>query len=247
MEDSTRVGLNKTGMQMHPLHSKELLELMQEAPVSQAPDDGQALAEVRRVYIEESDGIGSIPAPTSPKGTLSAGAQILSGHRPQVLIDKLAERLAFERSGARLYDALMTKFLARSEELRGVSIDDLMSIRNEEAEHFLLIKECMESLGADPTAQTPSADVVGVETAGLVQTVTDPRTSLAHSLHAALSAELLDNSGWETLIMLAKEVGQHEMADRFSRALEQEAVHLTKVTEWYESMLTERSVLGGRA
>lgn len=245
MEDSTRVGLNKTGMQMHPMHSKELLESMEEMPAEQP--DGRAIAELRTMYIEESEGIGSIPAPASAKGAVSTGAQILTGHRPQVFIDKLAERLAFERAGTRLYDALITKFLARSDELPSVSVDELMEIRNDEARHFLLIKECIESLGADPTAQTPSADVVGVQTAGLVQTVTDPRISLAHSIHAALAAELVDNAGWETLILLARETGQDDMVERFSEALEQEEAHLAKVSSWYESMVTGRSEIGGRA
>jgi rubrerythrin len=246
MKDSTRIGMNKTGMQMHPMHSKELLESMEETPVDTQPD-GKAIAELRTLYIEEADGIGSIPAPASAKGAAKSGAQILTGHRPQVFLDKLAERLAFERAGTRLYDALVTKFLARSEELRGASVEELMAIRNDEARHFLLIKECIESLGADPTAQTPSADVVGVQTAGLMQTVTDPRTSLAHSIHAALAAELVDNAGWETLILLARETGQDDMVERFTEALEQEADHLAKVSSWYESMITERSELGGRA
>ena len=64
-----------------------------------------------------------------------------------------------------------------------MTIDDLETIRADEARHFRLIAEAIESLGGDPTSQTPSADLAGVESMGLVQVLNDPRTSIAQSLH----------------------------------------------------------------
>jgi rubrerythrin len=160
-----------------------------------------------------------------------------------VFIDKLAERLAFERGGARLYDAVLTKALAHEDELDGISVEQLREIRNHEAQHALLIKECIESLGADPTAQTPCADLVGVETMGLIQVATDPRTTLAQTLHAALAAELLDNEGWEDLMNMARESGHEDMASKFKSALDQEVEHLTKVRNWYTALTMETSEL----
>jgi rubrerythrin len=175
--------------------------------------------------------------PGTIKGTVGMGVDLLKGGRPQVLLDKLAERLAFERTGARLYDALLTKLDVVHAGRASISHDLVAGIRADEARHMLLAREAIEAIGGDPTAQTPSADVAGVEAMGLVQVLSDPRTSLAQSLHAILTAELSDNAGWETLIALAHEHGQSELVDRFSDALQQERRHLRLVQSWYEESI----------
>jgi ferritin-like metal-binding protein YciE len=224
---------------MSPEHTKEMLEGMEaleadsSAEASLDGPDGQALSVTRLEYIALSDPLGSMPAP----GTM------LTGNRPQAFIDKLAERLAFERGGTRLYDAVYAKAVAHDDELNKVSAQEILEIRNAEAKHALLLKECLETLGADPTAQTPCADLVGVESAGLIQAVTDPRTTLAQTLHAALAAELIDNEGWEGLIAMAQKMGHDDMAERFEAALEEEGIHLAKVRSWYNSLTMETSEL----
>jgi rubrerythrin len=241
--DATRLGKNRTGMQMSPMHSKEMMENTEiEATLSDAMD-GQALAQVRAEYVREADPIGSVPAPGTVKGVMKSGAQMMTGSRPQAFIDKLAERLAYERGGTRLYEAAIVKFMAHSGELKDVSVEDLKNIRDEEASHALLIKECIEELGADPTAQTPSADLVGVETMGFLQAVADPRTNLAQTLHAVLAAELVDEAGWETLIALAENMGQTDMVQRFREAEQREQEHIFKVRSWYEALTIETSEL----
>lgn len=245
--DATRLGANRTGVQVSPQHSQEMLEGMDEfesvsaAEQANATTEDAPLAVTRLEYIADADPLGSVPPPGAVKFAALAGAKVLTGRRPQAFIDKLAERLAFERGGARLYDAVLSKAVAHSDELKEHGVEELREIRNEEAQHALLIKECMESLGADPTAQTPCADLVGVETMGLMQSVTDPRTTLAQTLHAALSAELIDNEGWENLISMAREMGHDDMAKRFQTALDQEAEHLAKVRNWYTALIMETS------
>jgi len=100
-----------------------------------------------------------------------------------------------------------------------------------------MLSECVTSLGGDPTAQTPCADVAGTASAGLLQVVTDPRTTLAQSLSAVLTAELTDNAGWELLSELADKVGQKDMAEQFTKALEAEHKHLAVVRNWVESLV----------
>ena len=239
--DPTRLGPNQTGMLTHPKQSKELEQIIDTLPIND--QDAAAIAETRMSYIEEAEPLGSVPPPATMKGKAKSGKQMLSGNRPQAFVDKLAERLAFERGGTRLYDALLAKFNVFGDELKGVSEGELLEIRNEEAAHALLIKECIEQLGADPTAQTPCADLVGVESAGLLQAVTDPRTTLAQSLHAALAAELIDNAGWETLIAMAEEMGQKKMAERFREALREEGEHLDNVRRWYHALTLESANL----
>ena len=102
------------------------------------------------------------------------------------------------------------------------------------------VKECIEQLGGDPTTQTPCADVTGVASMGLLQVVTDPKTNVNQSLHALLVAELADGAAWEELVVLARELGQEEMAKRFEEAGRHEAEHLETVKQWHlEATLQE--------
>lgn len=240
--DATRLGINRTGMQMSPQHAKEMLQTEDLLEDSSSGDD-QALSLVRQEYIAAADPLGSVPAPATVKGAAKSGAKMLTGRRPQVFIDKLAERLAFERGGTRLYDAVCAKAIAPTADLNKLDAAELLEIRNAEARHALMVKECIEKLGADPTAQTPCADLVGVESMGLLQAVTDPRTTLAQCLHTALNAELIDNEGWENLILMAREMGHEDMARRFEQALNEEREHLTKVRTWYTQLSKETSEL----
>lgn len=246
--DATRLGINRTGLQTSPQHAKEMLEtedLLDDGAsgAQSSPGDDQALSLTRQEYIAAADPLGSVPMPATVKGAAKAGAKMLTGRRPQVFIDKLAERLAFERGGTRLYDAVCAKAIAPAGDLNKINAQELLEIRDSEARHALMIKECLETLGADPTAQTPCADLAGVESMGLLQAACDPRTTLAQTLHAALAAELIDNEGWEGLIIMAKEMGHEDMARRFQQALKEEREHLTKVRNWYTQLNKETSDL----
>jgi hypothetical protein len=74
--------------------------------------------------------------------------------------------------------------------------------------------------------------VAGVASMGIMQVLTDPRTSLAQCLQALLTAELTDNDGWRLLIQLADNLGYDEMSAQFETALANEVVHLQNVRTW---------------
>ncbi|RYH67612.1 MAG: ferritin-like domain-containing protein [Alcaligenaceae bacterium] len=112
----------------------------------------------------------------------------------------------------------------------------LLMIRTQEHEHFLMLSEVMRSLEGDPTAQTPCADVIATASMGLMQVVTDPRTTFAQSLNAILTAELTDNAGWELLISLAQGAGESDLVEQFERALEEEKEHLVIVKSWLAAL-----------
>ena len=233
-EQTPSMGMNKTGMQMSPLDASAMQSGMPPSMTPATPGDDSALAEARSRYIQEADQLGSVPIPGTVTGAVKTGASMLTGKEPQLLLDKLGERLAFERTGARLYDALITKFVATQDDTTSMTLADLKKIRQDEARHFSMLTNAIESMGGDPTSQTPCADVVGVESMGLMQVITDPRTTIAQSLHAILVAELTDNSGWETLIALAEDQGQNSMISDFTVALDDERVHLQQVQTWFE-------------
>jgi rubrerythrin len=241
MEDPTKLGHNRTGMQMSPLQSEMLMKTARDAAVIAEPVDPDQpeallLAELRREYINEAEALGSVPPPGTLSGALKSGAAMITGKRVQVFIDKIAERMAYERGGTRLYDAALVKVAALASGTP-VTVERVKQIRNQEAEHAEILRQALVSLGADPTAQTPCADLVGVQSMGLMQSVTDPRTSLPQTLSSLLAAELIDVASWEMLSRLASSLGHDELATQFDRALEQENEHLRTVAGWYEGLL----------
>jgi rubrerythrin len=230
------IGMNRTGIQMSPIDSKAMQDVEPGLPIGEDGDQS-ALAGMRTDYITHAEALGSVPVPGSITGAVKLGALMLKGDSPQILLDKLGERLAFERTGTRLYDALITKCQALLNGDISMTIADLEQIRADEARHFMLLSDAIASLGGDPTSQTPSADLAGVESMGLVQVLNDPRTSIAQSLHAIVTAELSDKAGWETLIALAEEHDLDDMVSDFGTALSEEREHLSLVQTWYEEAL----------
>ena len=218
MQTVTEVGMNHSGMLVAEDGGEKMLENIKLTKPNGG--DERDLAKIRLQYAKESDPVGTLPEPKQ------AGMAA-------VLMDKLGERLAFERAGTRLYDALMVKCAADG--AAGIPAKELKHIRDEEATHFALIGAAIQSLGGDPTAQTPSADVAGVEGMGLMQVLNDPKTTVVQALHAILVAEMTDNAAWEELIELVTEAGNDELVERFTEALNEEQEHLEKVQGWYKA------------
>lgn len=234
MRSKPTMGANRTGMQAAPVElAQEMLEVT--ALTKPPRGDGQSIAAMRGTYLRDGEvqPLGSIPPPRTIKGAAKAGVKALTGKKAHVLLDKLGERLAFERAGTRLYEALIGKCEVAPQD-GVVELDELRHFRDEEAQHFALVKSCVEQLGGDPSAQTPCADLVGVEGSGLMQAITDPRSTVAQSLHAILVAELTDNAAWEELITLAEKMGEDEMAAQFRAAGEREQEHLATIRGWHE-------------
>jgi rubrerythrin len=155
----------------------------------------------------------------------------------RVLLDKLGERLAFERAGTRLYEALLSKFDAFGSWPGGPARSDLEEIRDEEHQHFTLLQSAIAKLGGDATAVTPSANLHAVSSMGLPAVLSDPRTDLQDGLETILIAELVDNECWENLSALASEMGEDELAASFASALQQERDHLDRVRAWLRAAL----------
>jgi ferritin-like protein len=241
MENEIAVGMNRTGLDMAPLSKGDMIDYAQ-AEAGRAPESDGAFEAVHMAYIEEAERLGSVPVPATMKGMAATAMQKVTGKNPEVLIDKLGERLAFERTGTRLYEAMLLKCSVADDTNNPIDIAGLGRIRDDEEMHFHLVHKFIEELGADPTAMTPCADMVGVQGMGLMQVISDPRTTIAQALNALLTAELTDNASWELLVELAEQTGHKDMATEFSAALQTEAQHLAMVKGWLrEAVLQEAS------
>lgn len=234
MQTHTPVGRNRTGIQASPIDADAMAEV--EAPLETNQPVARGDVEVRLSYTAEADPVGSVPVPATLTGVAATAGSLLTGKRPQVLIDKLGERLAFERGGVRLYEGLLVKCRQADGALEPADAEALERFRLQEAEHFEMVAQALVDLGADPTAQTPCADLVGVKAQGYVQAISDPRTSLLQALGAMLDLELADHAGWEMLIELARAAGHGAMADRFRPALADETLHLQTVRALVERL-----------
>jgi rubrerythrin len=207
------------------------------AAVSADPRGAQAAALERSELSREAPPLGTMPVPASLEGIAKTAIKAARGERAPVFLDKLGERLAFERTGTRIYEAILAKLPASRLSEGTLTVEEVRRFRDAELRHLHLVRDAIEAVGGDPTAQTPCADVAGVQALGILQVVTDPRTTLTQSLDALLTAELADNDGWKVLIALAEAVGQKELAARFAEALAEEDEHLASVRAWIAERL----------
>lgn len=230
MKTSSELGKNLTGIGMSAADSKRLIDYAKRAPAPAG--DETALLEAREAWSRESEPVGTVPPPATLKGAGKQMAQALQGKRPAVFMDLLGERLCFERTGTRLYEALIAKRVASGDLPGAPTQRELERMRTEELRHFGILQEAVATLGGDPTVMTPAADVAGVEAVGLLQVLTDPRTTFQQALHAILVAELADNDGWRTLIALAEGLGQEALMNGFREAQRDEDRHLADVRRW---------------
>jgi hypothetical protein len=217
MADMSRQPMNRTGALAAGERAVEMLEATKEFCPS-SDGDARAIAAVRVAYAQESERNPLIEA-AAQGGTA-------------MLLDKLGERLAFERAGTRLYQALLSKFEAYGGVEGGPSREDIEHILTEEFSHFEMLRQAITALGGDPTELTPAANLQLTASSGLCQVMVDPRIDFAHSLEAILVAELTDNDCWESLAELARLANANELAQACEGALLTEQEHLEKVRAW---------------
>ncbi|MDQ2078509.1 ferritin-like domain-containing protein [Marinimicrobium sp. ABcell2] len=240
MADANKMGMNRTGMDMSPKQSEAMLKGSEMADAG--PAGRRGMDQIRQAYFSEGDTVGSVPLPGSFSGALSSVKEKLQGNNPEVLINKLGQRLAFERAGVRLYEALIYKCQTSPDDTTSeiISVDSLKQFRNDEAEHFLLVHQIMESLGADPTAMTPDADVTALSSLGVSKVLTEPRTSVLQCLEAIQTVELTDNAAWTLLQELCLNMGLDDMAKQLTPAIEQEEIHAHTITQWIRQIAMKK-------
>lgn len=189
-ENSTTPGNNHTGLAPHPKERDDMVQGAREfKPTSSGgPDE---IAKLRIAYARAG----------GPHGTMSA-ASVDAAWLP--VLDKLGARLQFERTGTRLYDALISKLDAYGGFDGGPTRPQLVEIRDQEHGHALLAQELIRGLGGDPTMVTPCASLQATASRGIVDVLVDPRTSLIDCLETILIAELADQDSWAALARAAR-------------------------------------------
>ena len=236
------IGMNRTGIAASPLQGEELFASAKAGHPSSRGDE-TTLAAIRVLYSREAPVLGSVPPPIVRRDASRSIIDLIRGEKAGVLLDKLGERLAFERLSVRMFDALMAKFRAGGTWQGGPTIQELSSMRDDELRHFEIVRRALARLGADSTAMTPSGDLAGVLVAGTLDVLSDPRVTPPQGLQAILMAELADHDAWALLVELAGRLGEDGLASEMRAALVEEQRHVSLVRVWIRSYVMGEGTL----
>jgi bacterioferritin (cytochrome b1) len=161
------------------------------------------------------------------------------------VIDLLCERLAFERSGARLYDRVIEAMRASTDDEVHSLLATLEEHRDEEKEHQAWLEAQIRAHGGDADAECDGARLATREAAGFEEIAAHDAGDVRHLLHALLAAEAMDDTGWKLLVELADDAGDREARREFSRRHHHEQEHLAFTRHLVERMAV-RSIFGPR-
>jgi hypothetical protein len=218
----TQPGENHPGVALHP----ELAARMVEGTTEFGPttNGGSELIAENRVRVARK---------SEPVATMPPTRDVPVERLP--LLDKLGARLQFERTGTRLYEALISKLDAYGGFPGGPSRGDLEHIRDEEHRHMALAHQLIIRLGGDPTVVTPCANLQSTASRGIPEVLVDPRTTLIECLDAIIVAELADHESWDQLATAIVSLGERDLETQVRSAERTEAEHLRKVRGWMQA------------
>lgn len=150
----------------------------------------------------------------------------LSQQNQEELIDLLSERMTFERAAVNLYDAVIDKMQATGEQEITRMLPTMKEHRDQEEEHGQWLKEQIEACGGDASETTERSKLVETQSIGIEKVILNGDPDVSHLFHALLSAELMDNAGWELLVKLAEDADDEDARRQFIKRLHQEEDHL---------------------
>jgi len=190
--------------------------------------------------LRVGDGFG-LPATEPMLNTLidplCSAAPVLNRARVDSLLRQLHERLACARSTTRLYEEVSTMLdVGPAMHQFGVSPDIIARFRNEEAAHFELLCECIDSLGAEPLPSMPTVRSSAHRDDARRQETDWPAKCLADLLERLLCMQRADQTAWERLVATARAYGNDELARRFGGAWFEETEHVRQLLIWLERL-----------
>ncbi|RKH34715.1 ferritin-like domain-containing protein [Corallococcus praedator] len=229
-DEDVRQGLMRTAML---LDAQELEHLAHGAVRDTVLPPAKSAVQALRIHLSRLAGDPDVlPPPRAFREKVGHALQALKGTAPALFIDKLCERLAFERTSSRLYASLLLKTHTLGTFAGGPTPERLLELHNQELEHLGMVREGLLRFGAHPSLRTPSGDVASAQSRGLIQAVDAPGATLMDALRATLVSELINNAGWALLVDLASELGPPDLELAFRDVLHVESHHLAEVTVW---------------
>lgn len=194
----------------------------------------ESSAETYRVGAHTGAPLPKIPMTATLVAPLSS-TTALHTIAPAPLLRHIRARLAFARTSTRLYEAFLEQLdasppAAPGSQRGGLDRQTIVHFRNEEAAHFELLCEALESLGADALVEdggsndaSRPANAVALNVAAI-----DP----VARLDTLLDAEQADEVGWHRLVATTHAYGMDELAHRFEQAHAEEIGHVRQLQAW---------------
>jgi len=241
---ATDIGMNRTGMQTSPLASKDMLTGSAEGKPTSA-GTAAAVQAWRADFAREAQPVGTVPPPGTVKGMAKSAMQAIKGDKVSVFVDKLGQRLGAARMSARLYETALMKFEVHGTWEGGPTREALLQHRVDALTNLARVRSAIETLGADPTAMTPAANLAALTSLGIPGVVSDPRTSLRESLDGILASCLFDEAGWELTVDIAHELGHKQLAGTFELSLAASHQHVLRLKEWLRAGAMSELKVGG--
>ena len=149
-----------------------------------------------------------------------------------MLLDRMAEQLAVERCATRLYELLLEKLHLRAADDLEATRAVVKRFRDEEAAHFEILCEAIQTLGGDPLTPSSRDQALAFRMSALVQAIKDPGASISQCMSTIFTAELTDRAGWVTLVNLAQALGHDVLVPQLQGALQEEDAQLARITAW---------------
>jgi bacterioferritin (cytochrome b1) len=166
----------------------------------------------------------------------------LAAKNKERVIDVLNERLTFERAAVKLYDSILANMRSSSSSEVARMVGTTKDHRDQEKEHEEWLEAQIRAMGGDAHAKTEMSELITEESAGVEKVITEDK-DLVHQMHGLLTAELVDNAGWELLLELADDADDAEARREFRRRLHEEEEHLIFVRRAVVAF-ARRNVLG---
>lgn len=158
-------------------------------------------------------------------------------HNTALLLNKLAQRLSYERANVRFYEALIFKSLAAEQGVRRiVSVDRLRQFRDEDVEHTVLLKTAIETLGADVDMWLPDAVPSQATQITMSKMLTKTHGDILQCLQSVVVFARNDADEWQMLYRLFSSMGLEKMTETFRQAWEEDQQQLTTLSAWVEQM-----------
>ena len=150
-----------------------------------------------------------------------------------MILDELGARLELERTGARLYDALIAKLDARGGFAGGPTRGELVELRDHEYGHAALACCLISRMGGDPREQTPAAARESEARRPVDERILDPRTTLHSAMRALAVAQEADRRSWELLYRRIAQVVDGDPLGATARvAHDAEERHVFRLRTW---------------
>jgi rubrerythrin len=160
----------------------------------------------------------------------------------EVLLNKLSERVTFERTGTKLYEALVKKYQEAKDKKSLPELIKLERFYHQEAKHSDIVNDVMTQVGGEMPAITPPYDLSASLSMGWLELINDPRSTFLQALEIVLQAELLNHAGWELLIELAERKEMPKIATQFQECLDEKDVHIEAVKQWVQDLTLNQQV-----